>query len=360
MSATWNSGRLRHEHHDPVAGPDARGPRRPAAARATRSAYSAKVSDADVVALLSPERHVGAPLGHGARGTGLGSCRASSAHGRHVIHTGWRTAVESGKLRRDGEYWRQFVPRRSLGRRHVRASLRRLSSGRTRARARSSALNATDGSADRRACSAHAQLVAGVLVSVFLVPASAARRPGVVDHHLVDDVHHRSPVEHLDEHPEPRRVTDDPEARSGRLRRPRQPGEPEPGDARPADRAGRPGDPASGRARRRDRRQRSRSSTPTRAELERMRQIVRDRAAYIYRHADHPAPRSPTSSTSQDIARARSTRSRRRRPTNGKVDGLAEGGGPARRAARGARAVARVAAAGEGPAREREGRRSRR
>ena len=71
---------------------------------------------------------------------------------------GGELRIGSGKLRRDGEEWQQFVPRRSLGRRHGRASLRRLSWGRTRARTPGPPrLNARDIAADRGACSAHAQ-----------------------------------------------------------------------------------------------------------------------------------------------------------------------------------------------------------
>src|SRR3954451_4277755 len=59
---------------------------------------------------------------------------SGAATGRTLSTTwGGELRIWGGKPRRDGEEWREFVPRRSLGRRHGRASLRRLPSGRTRA-----------------------------------------------------------------------------------------------------------------------------------------------------------------------------------------------------------------------------------
>ncbi len=60
----------------------------------------------------------------------------------------------------------------------------------------------------------------------------------------------------------------------------------------------------------------------TRAEMERMRQIVRDRAAYIYRHADTPGNAVVDIQHVQDISAGKKYAESATETDNGKVDGL--------------------------------------
>jgi peptidoglycan hydrolase CwlO-like protein len=60
----------------------------------------------------------------------------------------------------------------------------------------------------------------------------------------------------------------------------------------------------------------------TRAEMERMRQIVRDRAAYIYRHADTPGNAVVDIQHVQDISAGKKYAESATQTDNGKVDGL--------------------------------------
>src|SRR4051794_28398242 len=60
----------------------------------------------------------------------------------------------------------------------------------------------------------------------------------------------------------------------------------------------------------------------TRAELERMRQIVRNRAAYIYRHADSPGTAVADIQHVQDISAGKKYAESATQTDNGKVDGL--------------------------------------
>lgn len=60
----------------------------------------------------------------------------------------------------------------------------------------------------------------------------------------------------------------------------------------------------------------------TRAEMERMRQIVRDRAAYIYRHADTPGNAVVDIQHVQDISAAKKYAESATETDNGRVDGL--------------------------------------
>ena len=153
-------GAVAHEHDDPVAGSHAE---RPQPGRGPGGPVGVLVEGegADVVADLLPQGDLTAPLGHRVEeppGNGVGR-----GHGVTLSTTrGGELRIRSGKPRRDGEEWRQFVPRRSLGRRHVRPSLRRLprdelASGPARSGPRAEALNATAVAPIQHACSRHAR-----------------------------------------------------------------------------------------------------------------------------------------------------------------------------------------------------------
>ncbi len=122
-SATWNSGRLPMSITIRSPGPTPSA-RRPAAARVARSAYSSKVrtrtsSPTFSRSAISPPRSV--TVRRNRAGMVSGAATASRYPQLRVENCG--SGVEN--LAEMGKNDPQFVPRRSLGRRHRRASLRR-------------------------------------------------------------------------------------------------------------------------------------------------------------------------------------------------------------------------------------------
>ena len=81
MSATWNSGRLPHEHHDPVPVGHAQRPQ----GRGEPGGPVGVLAEgqlAEFVAGLLADRHLAGPLADGGEEPG----RDRVFHGRHVIH----------------------------------------------------------------------------------------------------------------------------------------------------------------------------------------------------------------------------------------------------------------------------------
>ncbi len=168
MSATWNSGRLPMSITTRSPGPTPRA-RSSAAARQAWSAYRAVEGDdggRGPPTLRRSGARPSAPRSVTVRRNRPGIVSGGWHGRRHVIHS-HRWAIDggqrgelrigSGKLRRSGEEWRQFVPRRSLGRRHVAGFSTPTSLGTNSRPTQGSASPSTGANADRRACSAHAQ-----------------------------------------------------------------------------------------------------------------------------------------------------------------------------------------------------------
>ena len=260
-----------------------------------------------------PGREPGGPVGVLAEGERCGSRRRPSraapprravrptvreepgrdrvVHGRHVIHKsrwrtadpGWKTSPRWGILARSssrGDRW---------GTATGRASLRRLPSGRTRARGAGSTIARPP--ADTGCMLLRTRAGRGCAGHRVPRPGDRRIRPGVVDHHhLVDDDHHHH-----------HRRPPAPTATTARRRRPRPKPDPD-AFAALANQVSQnqamltqltaqvdAGHAEAGRARAPRSTPRSRSSTPPVPRWQRLKQIVRDRAAYIYRHADTPS-----------------------------------------------------------------------
>ena len=198
MSATWNSGRLpisittRSPRPTPRArspaarrvacgrvvteGEDAVRRRRPSARKATSSWRSVDRAE-------EPGRDRVVPR----------AVTLSTTSRWRTADLGWKTSAEMGNT------WAQFVPRRSLGHR-FRACFSTPTPLGTNSRPGGRRLNTSLPRRRYRGMLPARALVAGALVTVFLAPATAGYRPGVVDHH--HDDHH---VDHHHHHPRPPR-----------------------------------------------------------------------------------------------------------------------------------------------------------
>ena len=228
-----------------------------------------------------------------------------------------------GKPRRDGEYWRPVRPEEIVGA-PLPAGFSTPTPLGTNSRPELRAQQSAAPRADTGPCPWHAQLVAGALVTVFLAPATAGYAQESSTTTTSTTTTTTTP---RDDHSDRRAGASPttPEARPGRVRRAGQPGEPEPGDAHPAHRAGRPGDAAPRRRSRPRSTRPSRSSTRPEPRSSGSGRLVRERAAYIYRHADTPQDRGRRHRTrAVTSARGSSTRSRRRRPTAARSSGLSK------------------------------------
>ena len=360
MSATWNSGRLPMSITTRSPGPR-RAPARPAAARVARSAYSSKVSGADVVADLL--RAVGAPRRRPTRPTvsrnrAGNRCRARPR--RHVIHNvevenwpdpEWKTSPRWGRMAGSssrGDRW---------GAATWRASLRRLSSGRTRVRAQRGTQRGRP-RADRRACSAARAVVAGALVSVFLVPASAAvAQESSTTTSSSTTTTRTTPATTTTTAPRPT-LDDpkpDPDAFAALANQVSQNQQMLTQLSAQVD----AGDPAAGRARRRDRRHPAEARRHARRDGAAAADRARPCRVHLpaRRHAQHRGRRHPA--RRRTSARRRSTRSRRRRPTPARSTACRRCRTSSTRSASSSKQSRASQQAGEGPAREREGTRSR-
>ena len=181
-------------------------------------------------------------------------------------------------------------------------------------------LNATATSADRGPCSAHAQLVAGVLVGVFLVPASAAvAQESSTTTSSTTSTTAPAASTSTSGAPSSSSTTPkpDPDAFAALANQVSQNQQMLTQLSAQVDQATQKLAALGGEI---DANQQKLDAT--RAEMERLRQIVRDRAAYIYRHADTPGNAVVDIQHVQDISAGKKYAESATQTDNGKVDGL--------------------------------------
>ena len=346
-------GPVADQHHDAVAGsdPDDLQPGREAGGLV---GVVTEGEGANVVAGILPQRHLIVTLGDRAEESGrdrVGPRATLSTSG------GGQLPILGGKPRRDGEYWREFVPRRSLGHR-FRACFSTPTPLGTNSRP-GCGLNNDRGTGRYRPMLPARALVAGAVVTVFLVPATA----GYAQESSTTTTTRRRP-------PPPFRP---PRRRRRRARhRPRRPPTPT-RSRRLANQVSQnqamlaqltaqvdADDATTGRAGDRDRRDPAEARRHPRrngaAQGDRARRAPRTSTATRTRRR----PQSSTSSTCATSAPGKKYAESATQTDGTKLDGALEALGRARRAARAARSGPCRTTAAEGPARQREEPRSRR